>query len=229
MSDAASPLGPRGIVYFGNDWFAENRTSSHHIAERSGAVATRAVRRFARACARRRASGRDCSARCANCARALQAAGRASAKDSGTARCRNCRSGAFPVWKRFNRWFGRWAVRARDARMPVSRERISWFVVPHPGFMAGQSRRRSVCVLLHRRLRRASRRRPALIGAARRGPDREADLVFVAPPSLVAESKRALNPNTDCSRRMAWTSSCLAARGPADTSARRRARSARIR
>ena len=23
-----------GIVYFGNDWFAENRTSSHHIAER---------------------------------------------------------------------------------------------------------------------------------------------------------------------------------------------------
>src|SRR5579864_9031638 len=25
-------LGP--IIYFGNDWFAENRTSSHHIARR---------------------------------------------------------------------------------------------------------------------------------------------------------------------------------------------------
>src|SRR5262249_42871615 len=23
-----------GIVYFGHDWFAENRTSSHHVAER---------------------------------------------------------------------------------------------------------------------------------------------------------------------------------------------------
>src|SRR5262249_33297459 len=23
-----------GIIYFGNDWFAENRTSSHHVAER---------------------------------------------------------------------------------------------------------------------------------------------------------------------------------------------------
>jgi hypothetical protein len=39
MSEAASPLGPRGIVYFGNDWFAENRTSSHHIARRLAQVA----------------------------------------------------------------------------------------------------------------------------------------------------------------------------------------------
>ena len=23
-----------GIVYFGNDWYAENRTSSHHVARR---------------------------------------------------------------------------------------------------------------------------------------------------------------------------------------------------
>src|SRR5512143_2019683 len=26
------------VVYFGNDWFAENRTSSHHIARRLGRV-----------------------------------------------------------------------------------------------------------------------------------------------------------------------------------------------
>ena len=25
------------FIYFGNDWFAENRTSSHHIAKRLGA------------------------------------------------------------------------------------------------------------------------------------------------------------------------------------------------
>ncbi|MEO8010539.1 MAG: hypothetical protein ABI650_02725, partial [Dokdonella sp.] len=39
MGDAASPLGGRGIVYFGNDWHAENRTSSHHIATRLARVA----------------------------------------------------------------------------------------------------------------------------------------------------------------------------------------------
>jgi hypothetical protein len=39
MSETAPPLGGRGIVYFGNDWFAENRTSSHHIASRLARVA----------------------------------------------------------------------------------------------------------------------------------------------------------------------------------------------
>ena len=27
-------LGDFGVIYFGNDWLAENRTSSHHVAER---------------------------------------------------------------------------------------------------------------------------------------------------------------------------------------------------
>jgi len=29
------------VVYFGNDWFAENRTSSHHIARRLGKMVYR--------------------------------------------------------------------------------------------------------------------------------------------------------------------------------------------
>src|ERR1039458_1396737 len=36
MSSAAAnpedPLQNMSVIYFGNDWFAENRTSSHHIA-----------------------------------------------------------------------------------------------------------------------------------------------------------------------------------------------------
>src|SRR3546814_11226331 len=28
-----------GFVYFGNDWFAENRTSSHHVAARIARIA----------------------------------------------------------------------------------------------------------------------------------------------------------------------------------------------
>ena len=35
---SATPnLDRHAIVYFGNDWFAENRTSSHHLARRLGA------------------------------------------------------------------------------------------------------------------------------------------------------------------------------------------------
>src|SRR5262245_2217684 len=39
MRNAApkAPGKPLSIVYFGNDWSAENRTSSHHIAERLAA------------------------------------------------------------------------------------------------------------------------------------------------------------------------------------------------
>lgn len=34
MTDADTTLQGLGVVYFGNDWNAENRTSSHHIATR---------------------------------------------------------------------------------------------------------------------------------------------------------------------------------------------------
>ncbi len=34
MTDVDAALRGRGIVYFGNDWNAENRTSSHHVAVR---------------------------------------------------------------------------------------------------------------------------------------------------------------------------------------------------
>ena len=34
MTDVDAALRGLGIVYFGNDWNAENRTSSHHVASR---------------------------------------------------------------------------------------------------------------------------------------------------------------------------------------------------
>ena len=34
MTDADTALRGLGVVYFGNDWNAENRTSSHHVAVR---------------------------------------------------------------------------------------------------------------------------------------------------------------------------------------------------
>ena len=39
MTERQAAFGGRGIVYFGNDWFAENRTSSHHIASRLARLA----------------------------------------------------------------------------------------------------------------------------------------------------------------------------------------------
>jgi hypothetical protein len=34
MAEPGDPFNGRGILYFGNDWQAENRTSSHHVAIR---------------------------------------------------------------------------------------------------------------------------------------------------------------------------------------------------
>ena len=34
MTELPAILDGLGVVYFGNDWYAENRTSSHHVATR---------------------------------------------------------------------------------------------------------------------------------------------------------------------------------------------------
>src|SRR3546814_4966946 len=94
----------------------------------------------------------------------------------------------------FNRWFGQFAVR-RAMRSIGLAECISWFVVPHPGFLAnrlGESLSVYYCIddyAAH----------PGVdadhIGRPDAGLTKAADLVFVAPPTLL-EAKKALNPCT---------------------------------
>ena len=192
MNEARAPLQGLGIVYFGNDWNAENRTSSHHVAERLAAnvpvlyVDSPGMRAPG-------ANGRDFKRALRKLSAALQAPERIR---EGFWRCTvpQLPFRRIPGVETFNKRFSRWAVKRALRHVGISR-RISWFVVPHPGFLAGQLDE-ELCVFYciddyaaHPGVDMA------LIAARDEALSRRADLLFVAPPALL-ESKRALNPNT---------------------------------
>jgi glycosyltransferase involved in cell wall biosynthesis len=192
MSESGSPLGARGIVYFGNDWFAENRTSSHHVATRLAAAAP-LLYVSSPGLRAPQASGRDLRRMLRKLRATLQPPTRI------TGNLWHCTVPQLPFRRipgvdAFNRWFGQWAVR-RALRTAGIERRISWFVVPHPGFMAGRLDE-DFCVYYciddyaaHPGVD------VALIEHRDAELTRRADLVFVAPPSLLA-AKQALNPNS---------------------------------
>ncbi|HEY9541512.1 MAG TPA: glycosyltransferase [Luteimonas sp.] len=181
-----------GFVYFGNDWFAENRTSSHHVAAR---IARIAPLLYVDSPGMRRPDGsrRDLK----RGLRKLLAAFRRPIHVEGN--LWHCTVPQLPFrgipgMNAFNRWFGQFAVR-RAMRAIGLAECISWFVVPHPGFLAnrlGESLSVYYCIddyAAH----------PGVdadhIGRLDAGLTKAADLVFVAPPTLL-EAKKALNPCT---------------------------------
>ncbi|MEZ5461195.1 glycosyltransferase [Dokdonella sp.] len=192
MSDVADPFDGRGILYFGNDWHSENRTSSHHVALR---LAERTPLLYVSSPGMRAptASGRDLS----RMLRKLLATLRPPTRIEGN--LWHCTVPQLPFRRLpgvdgLNRWFGRWAVR-RAARKAGIRRCLSWFVVPHPGFLAGRLGE-DFCVYYciddyaaHPGVD------TELIGRRDQALSRRADLLFVAPPALV-EAKKALNPNT---------------------------------
>lgn len=131
MNDAArtAALAGCGIVYFGNDWYAENRTSSHHVATR---LARRMPVLYVDSPGMRapNASGRDLR----RAVRKLLAAfKRPTRVADGLWHCTvpQLPFRRLPGVDAFNRLFGRWAVR-RALRLAGIRRRLSWFVVPHP-------------------------------------------------------------------------------------------------
>jgi glycosyltransferase involved in cell wall biosynthesis len=180
------------ILYFGNDWFAENRTSSHQIAR----WLARGHRVYYIECPGLRApksSSRDL-------------------KKIWT-KLRRCLRGAQPVpeglrvmtllqlpFHRFSgvRRLNRFLLRASLRRL-LRRERIhrpiSWFMLPHLSSLVGTlGERLSVyyCIDDYAALPDVN------IEAVRRMDEemtRKADLVFVASDTLL-ESKLRLNPNT---------------------------------
>lgn len=181
-----------GIVYFGNDWRSENRTSSHHIASRLASgmpvlyVASPGLRKP-------QANAGDLG----RMIRKLRAALRPPERISE--RFWLCTVPQIPFRRipgidAINRWFGAWSVR-RALRAAGFTRWISWFVVPHPGFMAGHLGE-ELCVYYciddyaaHPGVD------TALIAERDADLTRRADLVFVAPPALV-DAKRALNSHT---------------------------------
>lgn len=181
-----------GVVYFGNDWHAENRTSSHHIAERLAAlmpvlyVASPGLRAP-------QASARDIRRLLRKLAAALKPPTRL--RDNFWL----CTVPQIPFRRlpgidTVNRWFGLWSVRRALRKAGIARY-LTWFVVPHPGFMAKRLGE-ELCVYYCIDDYAAHPGVDAgLIGERDAALARAADIVFVAPPALL-EAKRALNPHT---------------------------------
>lgn len=193
MNDSApSALAGHGIVYFGNDWYAENRTSSHHVAIR---LARRMPVLYVDSPGLRApaASGRDLR----RAVRKLLAAfRRPTPVADGLWHCTvpQLPFRRLPGVDAFNRLFGRWAVR-RALRLAGIRRRISWFVVPHPGVHAGRLGEDLVVYYCIDDYAAHPGVDTALIAGRDEALSRRADLLCVAPPALL-EAKRALNPHT---------------------------------
>jgi glycosyltransferase involved in cell wall biosynthesis len=192
LSPPPADLAGLGIVYFGNDWHSENRTSSHHIASR---LATTIPVLYVASPGMRKphANASDFG----RMIRKLRAALKAPERIGD--RFWLCTVPQIPFRRvpgveAINRWFGLWSVR-RALRAAGFTRWLSWFVVPHPGFMAG-SLGEELCVYYciddyasHPGVD------SDLIAMRDADLTRRADIVFVAPPALV-EAKRALNPHT---------------------------------
>lgn len=182
-------------MYFGNDWFAENRTSSHHIAKR---LAGKVNLLYVDSPGMRPPSGskRDLRRIWNKLTQALKPPQRV---EPGLWHCTvpQLPWRKLPGVATLNRWFGAWAVR-RAMRIAGIEVPILWFLVPHPSFMLAAIRHRLAiyyCIDDY---------------AAHPGVDVEhiracdltltkgVDHVFVAPPALV-EAKRLVNPATSFS------------------------------
>lgn len=191
MTDRAA-LDGVGIVYFGNDWHAENRTSSHHIA--AGLARTMPVLYVDSPGIRApTGSGRDIR----RAARKLAAA--LSLPVLVAPNLWHCTVPQVPLRRipgvnAFNAAFGRWAVR-RAMRAAGIRRSISWFTVPHPGHLAGKLGDEFCVYYCTDDYSAFPGVDEVLIAARDRDLSLRADLLFVATPGLEAP-KRALNPNT---------------------------------
>ena len=184
-----------GIVYFGNEWFAENRTSSHHIARH---LAAHADVLYVDSPGMRAptASARDLSRIWRKLSQAVQKPTRVLPS------LWHCTVPQLP-WRKLpgaawaNRWFGAWAVR-RAIRLTGIREPVLWFVVPHPSFMLDAVPHTLAIYYCIDDYAAHPGVDMAHITACDALLTQRADHVFVAPPALV-DAKRRVNPATSFS------------------------------
>lgn len=181
-----------GVVYFGNDWFAENRTSSHHIARR---LANKTNLLYVDSPGMRAPSGskRDMRRIWSKLAQALRPPRRV---EPGLWHCtvpqlpwRNLRGVAT-----LNRWFGAWAVR-RAMRIAGIESPILWFVVPHPAFMMDAIKHNLAIYYCIDDYAAHPGVDKDYIRACDQLLTRQSDHVFVAPPALL-DAKSAINAHT---------------------------------
>ena len=179
------------VVYFGNDWFAENRTSSHHMARRLSSVVPVLYIETPGSRAPQ-AKARDFR----KLWRKLRAALEPPRKIHDQLYLATIPQIPFrklPLMGWLNRLAGSYLTRRALRRLRFTRY-LSWFVVPHPAALA--KRLGEVLTVYYCIDDYAAH--PGMDTAAIQALDdyltQCADVVFVAPRALI-ESKRALNPN----------------------------------
>ena len=190
-TSAASPA----ILYFGNDWFAENRTSSHHIAR----WLARRFRVYYIECPGLRApksSGRDLKKIWAKLTRFLRGA-RPVAEGLKVRTLLQIPLHRFRLIRRLNQAFMvatlRWLLWREGIKRP-----ISWCLVPHVAPVVGKL---GECLLVYYCIDDYAALpdvNPQAIRAMDEELTRKADLVFVASDTLL-DGKLELNPNTQVS------------------------------
>lgn len=188
MGDALSRF---GIVYFGNDWSAENRTSSHHVAERL-AQRTRVLYVDTPGLRAPKANGRDVRKLWRKLLQAVKAP-RQVGTQMWVATMPQIPFRGLPMAARMNRAVGRHLVRRALKALGFDRT-ISWFVVPHPGVLAGAFGEAMVvyyCIDDYAALPDVDAN---AVGRMDDELSRRADQVFVA-SALLLESKRRVSPN----------------------------------
>src|SRR5690348_8335287 len=126
-------IGEFGVIYFGNDWSAENRTSSHHIAERL-AARTSVLYVDSPGLRAPKANGRDLR----KLARKLWSAvlpPRRVGERMWQISMPQIPFRGLPFVRRVNVVLGAFLIRRALTRLGFTRT-VSWFAVPHPGFLA---------------------------------------------------------------------------------------------
>lgn len=187
---SATPLlDQHAIIYFGNDWFAENRTSSHHIARRLGEryrvlyVEVPGLRAPS-------ASGRDLSKVWRKLARTIERPRKIGPSmwhmTLPQIPYRNA-----PGIAQANRWFGSHMIQRAVSDLGFERL-LTWFLVPHPGFLAGRcGESMSVFYAIDDYSALPGMDR-AQVAAMDEHLSRSADLIYTVSPGLMA-SKQKLN------------------------------------
>jgi glycosyltransferase involved in cell wall biosynthesis len=186
------PLGQFAIIYFGNDWFAENRTSSHHVAERL-AERTRVLYVDSPGLRPPKANARDLRKLC----RKLLSVTRRPQQVGNRLWQMSVPQIPFrrlPFVRRLNVALGRLLVKRALTRLGFART-LSWFAVPHPGYLANAFDEAAVvyyCIDDYAALPDVDARAVAEIDAHL---TRRADQVFVASARML-RAKRPLKPST---------------------------------
>ncbi len=179
------------VVYFGNDWFAENRTSSHHVA-RGLAASVNLMYVDSPGMRAPNATGRDLGRLWRKLRQALRGAQRV---EPGLWHCTVPRlpfKGPGIEW--LNRRFGAWAVQRAMRQAGIS-EAVLWFVVPHPAYFLDLLPHRTAVYYCTDDYAAHPGVDAAWITECDTTLTRRCAHVFVVPPALLAP-KRALNPAT---------------------------------